>query len=49
MMFTDSWDAYIQYLHDWADAHHHGFYKGCSPACYVEFIAHEWVYYKKGD
>lgn len=48
-MFTDSWEAYIQYLHDWAVTHRSKAYEGCCPVCYDEFLMYEWEHYAKED
>lgn len=33
----EDWNAYIDYLIEWADDHSDPKFKGCSPACFDEF------------
>lgn len=36
------WDAYLEYLKDWADAHTEMECQGMSPVCYDEFIDNDY-------
>lgn len=37
-MSKTSWNAYCQYLKDWADSHIDAGFEGCCPSCYEEFL-----------
>ena len=36
------WDAYLEYLKDWADGHTEMECQGMSPVCYDEFIDNDY-------